>query len=788
MPAVANTIRGTLRECVHMKHDKSWSIVIMDDDSKCTGPPPIDGWQKGAEYILAGKWVETENFGRQYQFKSVSLAIPVTPEGLKSYLRKVAPGVGAAIAERIWTAYGENCCEILRTDPAKVAEEISGISDTKARDIAKVLENAKNTEYVNIQLASLLDGYGFRNSVYSDVYRLWGIEAANKIRRNPFYLLTHNIPSVGFRRVDKLYCDLYANNKKKLDRILRQGLCGWWTMRRDNSGNSWLHHRDLQRGILEQMQPREYNFDRIMKFMKRAGFVFTREHKGTLYVTDNAKYWCEQNVARRIAAKMAEQIPPIPKPDEDSDLSPHQLEQVYVCANTNIGILCGTPGTGKTFTSACIIKSLLNAGYDVGMAAPTGKAAVRITAALTAMGVRDIKASTIHTMLEPHFNDQGHMSFKHNEDNPLPYDVVIIDEASMLDMPLFNSLLSAIPRGCRLLLVGDQYQLPPVGWGQPLTDLIRHGTEFGIGIGELTEIYRNAGGIVKACQDIKNGTMPAFAKKFIPGDKDSNFLLMPSENKDLIIQRLMRLMDVMISRGDSLTDIQIITATNGLRCEVNTLIQERYNPQGWPIEGNRFRQGDKAIILKNKKMRGCTGHVDWNTVNTLPKNSLVYAANGDVGKVIQALPNATYIQLVNPERTVIAGSLKIEEEDANKRKDRLAEPVNSDSVAQVDLAYAITGHKSQGSGYKYVIILVEPGFGAMQVMSRQWLYTATSRGEEFTIFIGDEKVIAQVLKRICNTRLTFLPDAIHDNVARLKDANNGTDAQDNLEVPVYDSD
>ncbi len=788
---MTNILRGILRQRIHVNDQSTWSVVIMDDPqgnaAKCTGPVPYDGWKKGQEYVLAGQWVDTLNHGRQFQFKSVAEALPVTPEGIKSYLAKVCTGVGGKIADKIYHAFGNESCEILRTNPKRVSDEIQGLSQAKAEQIQKELQDAHLTENVNIQLSSLLDGYGFRNSVYNAVYSEWGMEAANRIRRNPFCMLKNNIPSVGFRRVDQLYCDLYRQNEKRMVSVQRQALAGWWCMKSDSTGNAWMYEFHLRNGIIEQTKPNDqkYEFDKVMTFLRRSRYAYTREHEGKMYVTDSKKFWTEHRVAQMIAYKMVHSTP-WDIEIKSGRLSPHQLRNAQLCIAGPIGILCGTPGTGKTFTSAEMIRNLLTQGYRVRIAAPTGKAAVRCTAAMDALGIQ-LKATTIHTLLEPYFDNKGKMHFGVNKENQLDCDVVVIDEASMLDMPLFYALLQSIPLNTKLILVGDQYQLPPVGWGQPLTDLLTHSGAIGIGVGELTEIYRNCGGIVKACQRVKNGQVPKFAEKFDPADPDTNCIFMECKSEEGIIVRLDNLLTAMMARGDSLSDIQVIVATNDMKTRVNSLIQSKFNFKQHPTAGNRFRVDDKAIILRNKRIKGVDGHCHWQQIDDLPDGYNVYVANGDVGRVIQVGPNSTYIQLDNPERTVLTGAAK-EQTDEPKRKDRLAEPLRSeDSAPQVDLAYAITGHKSQGSGYKYVIILLEPGFGAAQVMSRQWFYTALSRGEEITICIGMNKTVFEVVQKVSNQRITFLPnkilDMINENVQELTD---GTDAQDDLEVPVCD--
>ena len=773
---MTNTFKGQLRRVRYVKDDSSWAVVVMEGNQIACGPPPAGGFAIGAEYVLAGRWVENEKFGRQFKYTSISLAVPVTCEGVIAYLQKTCDGIGPTIARRIWELYGEESCEALRANPDDVAANVKGLSSARASAAAEVLRERMALEEVNIQLSSLLDGYGFRSTVYNDVLEKWGVDAARRIRSNPFCLLTDRIPSVGFRRVDKLYCDLNVGNPAKLQATKRLAIAGWWSIKNDGSGHTWYNVNKINMA-LKELGVEQWDLNKILTLLRRAKWVEVREFNGQQYVTDSDRAHCERHVAAMLAEHMSAPLDLVRLASQGS-LTNHQYNKANIALSTPIGILCGTPGTGKTFTAGRIVREL-SKRYLVAVAAPTGKAAVRCTAALEQCG-SNIVATTVHTLLAPRFN-AGRMTFTYNAENLLPYDVVVIDESSMMDMPLFRSLLCALHPLARLLLVGDPYQLPPVGWGQPMNDLIKHGR---VGIGELTEIHRNSGAIVVGCQKIKSGFVPIFPERFVPGDPSTNLLHMQASGENATLSALLSALHKCVDKSIDLSKVQVIVPTNdsGLlgRSNLNILLQNQFNPNGYRVEGNRFRVGDKAIILKNRIVPGISGRV---AVHEVRDWSEVYVANGDVGRVVEVTARNTWIHIVNPDRTIRVGPAIVREEK-EARKDRLAEPKSEENSSfDFDLAYAITCHKSQGSGYPFVFVILDPAFGAKSVTSRQWIYTATSRAEELCMWIGDKKIAKEMIGKVANYRMSFLTDEIDALVGEYSD---GTEASNGVAVPVCD--
>ena len=395
-------------------------------------------------------------------------------------------------------------------------------------------------------------------------------------------------------------------------------------------------------------------------------------------------------------------------------LNPEQQEAVETLSGPLL-VLAGA-GTGKTFCVAAIVRRLIDAGCKIGVCAPTGKAAIRATESMAAAGL-ELTARTIHSMLRPTGTEGGEFIFEHGEDLPLPYDCLVVDEASMIDLPLMRSLLRARRRGTPLLLVGDLAQLPPVGYGAPLRDIVASGL---VPYAFLSEIHRNAGAIAQGCKDIRLGNMPS-----VHG-KGENLILRETN------QQLADAVTVgrqLADRGlDPIWDYQVIVALNEngdlSRKKVNDILQAEFSP-GSGKKGYPFRDGDKVMCLQN------------GSYQTVDKKE-VYGANGSVGRVVDMSDGFTIIRMNGND-------LKI----SNKVKDGWT------------LAYAISCHKSQGSQYPYVATLLDPA--ARRVTSREWIYTAISRAETKSICLGPMSLMRSMVRRkTIDGRKTFMSEIIRE--------------------------
>jgi len=423
-------------------------------------------------------------------------------------------------------------------------------------------------------------------------------------------------------------------------------------------------------------------------------------------------------------------------------LSEHQSTQWEYASPRPLGLLTGTPGTGKTYTVGAVVKTLCDriGGGSIAICAPTGKAAVRLGESLRRVGV-SIQPRTIHSLLEIGRNghDGDGWGFQRNESNPLDERVVIVDEASMLDTDLAASLLRACGPGAHVLLVGDPYQLPPVGHGAPLRDMIAAG----LPRGHLSEIRRNAGMIVRACASIKDGKQFETCATFAP-ESGQNLKHIEAAEPPQQLAELERVYAA-IKLGvkfSGLFNVQVVVPTNKSgdlgRKEVNQRLQCLLNPGGEAALPNPFRVGDKIICLKN----------GWHPQEVT--NLEAYVANGEIGQVVAVHARLTHARFTSPHRVIRIPMGKPREGEEEEG-----------AGCDFDLGYAITCHKSQGSEWPCVIILADPSPGARRVCTREWIYTAISRASQLCITIGKESVLQQMVARVSlEKRKTFLVEEI----------------------------
>lgn len=455
-------------------------------------------------------------------------------------------------------------------------------------------------------------------------------------------------------------------------------------------------------------------------------------------------------------------------PSSNSGLSNHQREQLGKCTATPVGVLGGSPGTGKTFASAMVIKDIVGryGTSQVAVAAATGKAAQRITEAMLEHGLTDIPATTIHRLLGVSRNghDKGGWGFIHNRANPLQKKFIFIDEASMLSCPLAASLLEACQPGTHLLFIGDFAQLPPVEHGAPLRDMIAAGLPYG----ELTEIHRNAGDLVIACRDLKEGR-PFTPSQNLDTANGKNLLHLEAARPSLALGALSSLIRNVPAGINPAWDIQVLCAVNEksdvARKSLNRILQGILNPNGaTAAEGGHFRLDDKVICLTNgmlpllrcTNLAGCPDPEGQVSVDKglftcgacnrtwKPKEAISdFVANGEIGRVVLVAKGAIHVAFESPLRTVrVAGEW----------------------LRDFDLAYAITTHKSQGSQWPYIICMADDSNGADHVTSWEWWRTALSRAQTACFTIGRKSAIdRQCRKSALAPRKTFLAEMLKEH-------------------------
>ena len=429
-----------------------------------------------------------------------------------------------------------------------------------------------------------------------------------------------------------------------------------------------------------------------------------------------------------------------PDPDTISMISDHQRDQLHEALISRIAILGGSPGTGKTFATAQVIKTLLASGkvspLDIAIGCPTGKAAVRLNETMNAAGV-NLRARTWHSLLG--YSDAG---FEHHEENQWPFRILIGDESSMLDTSLMRAIFAARPRGCHVLLVGDVNQLPPVGRGAPFRDIIASQV---CGYGELRQIMRNSGGIVEACAAIRDEQ---------PWSEGDNLKIIEATNPVSQVNELIATLERLPANIDPVWDCQVLVAVNERselsRKAINARLQDVLNDNP-EVKGSPFRLDDKIVCLKNGRYTAIEADDDAN----MNDGRQVYVANGELGQVVEIEPKSFVAKLLSPYRLIRIPRAKSSDDGGEGE---------SGAGCNWDLAYGLSTHKSQGSEWPVVIVMLDDYRGASMVCDRSWLYTAISRARQQCILIGRKSTADAMCQRNnIHKRKTFLREQIQEN-------------------------
>jgi exodeoxyribonuclease V alpha subunit len=701
----------------------------------------------GNFYRFFGNYKKHPRYGEQFFFTSFCEQIILSKTGIVTYLKQ-CEGIGEKRAEQIYNLFGENSMEAIKNCDNNLFS-IKGLTNGIVEQAAQKLKSMEATQAVTIELHDLLDGSGMPKRLRNLLINQYGTNAANIVRNNPFILMTYF--GVGFNLADELY--------KKLNLPLnspdRQGWFLWNMIYRDNSGSIWIDRKQLERRFRKEIG-NGADFQKALDFGNEKNFYALSRQDQFIADTNNAA--TELEIAQKIDKILRNENIEWSNLSLGDDLTPHQVEELRKATRKKIGILSGAPGTGKTFTLVRLINLL--GTKNVLVCAPTGKAAVRITQTLTDYGI-GLDARTIHATLGC-IPDNGNFYFLHNESNPFEEEFVIVDESSMIDIELFRDLLRAIGEHTHLLLVGDPDQLPPVGIGAPLRDLIAAG----IPNGHLTEIIRNEGNIVTACHLIRK------QKYFIPVQ---NCMATPEKNLVNInkISAIETTMKTIIGNRTA-NDIQFIVAVNKKTSvcleNINSIAKTIFNPSAFTkgmlndvkneAAGKRIDVGDKVICNKNGVVLIINdSETKTNKVEDFEDNNekLCSIANGDIGTIISFNNTGATIQL---NKVIIQVPFSGEERD-----------ITTDNF---NLAYGITAHRSQGSEWPVVAIFLDESYNAKSICDRHWLYTAISRAKSECYLIGNIKIANAMIDRSNMwLRKTFLVEEIqnlqwNDFVATLK--------------------
>jgi exodeoxyribonuclease V alpha subunit len=701
-------------------------------------------------------------YGTQFNFNSFVEEQPADEDSIIAYLetcRKPERGsITRRVALALFEAFGVTAIERLKADPVGTAATVKQWDVAKAALAAEYLSAQAGTQSCKLDLITLLNGRGFPKKTTDRAIKLWGAAAARVVRQDPYELT--KLAGIGFKGADKLYCDLARQEAKSdeeyqmaLAAIHRQGLCAAYAVSSESrqSGSTWLAVGFAKAAVLANVSRIHATPDKAIDWAISEGKLVVRD--GFVAVARMALH--ELEIAEFITGSepgndwpsidLIESMAPADKP-----LSDHQIGAILIATNHDrVGCLQGSPGVGKTFCVASIVKAVIQRfGRDsIAVCAPTGKAAVRVAQSMLSNGV-DLPASTIHRLLQVEGEGGDGWSFHFNEQNPLPFRFLIIDESSMIDVDLLASLLRACTPSTHILFVGDTGQLAPVGHGRPFFDLQQV-----IPTGKLTEIRRNSGRIVKACAEIRDRNSITFSEKLdIDGGENLILIQCSDEDQPQILEQLIAKIDAQQIGPRKLSlidDLQVLTGKNDgspvARKPLNKMLQQVLNPDGDRIQGNPFRVNDKIVDLKNGKYPDAED-----------QNEEHFVANGELAKAKDIKPGRMVVEVADPKRSILICHAPVQE---NEKGIDDSENTAKGAVGDWDLGYALSVHRSQGSQWKFAIVMVDSK--GQMVQSRNWLFTAISRAEIATFVIGQKQVVNAMLKRDgISGRKTFLVERI----------------------------
>lgn len=722
------TVRATLTEIRWQSGNRMIAKANLDPESRYG----LDGKRRpvnvtilgtmadprvGQEYELTG----TFSFNAKYRthelrFESYRTLLPSDTSGIVTYLINVAKWVGPVTAEALVEAFGADTLTVIEYEPDKVAAAgIAGLTDARVREMQDTLLANKELESAQVELVGMLGGV-IGHATVAKVLTKWGREAPARVRANPYDLT--EIHGVGFRTADavaqKLGIALNSPNRHRAAvlYLLEEVAAG--------EGHTVV---DVNRLAMEGQRLIGSWRPETVTELAEAGLVWTDRKR----VAHMEYHLAEKYVADRLARMATDPVAESDWPGvELAGLADDQVAAVQKFNTSNVLLLVGAPGTGKTFTVARIVESMGTLQVPIYLCAPTGKGAKQMEVAL---GGGNWTASTVHALLGATINEDGDFSFAITKDSPLEPGLFVLDEASMCDVGLMAAFLSGVPDGSRLLIVGDHYQLPSVGPGAVLRDLI----DAGLPHYELTEIKRNAGRIVLACHAIKNGQTPDPAAKLdLPAGANWRHLETSDEATTMAYIRELLEHKLEVMGVDPVWGAQIISPVNergGLSCDaLNAMACEVLN-ENPRAKGQPFAAGDKVVRCKNAEVKGFL-HGD-------ELDSKIRVVNGDLGTVIEVSDEDTVVNFRYPGRTAHL-----------PRKDH-----------HLKLAYAMTCHKLQGSECEVVILPVSTAMAHLPMVNREWLYTAFSRAKKFLITLGEIAALPVMIRKVGNrSRVTRMAE------------------------------
>ena len=719
------TIEGYVDHIIYRNQENGYtvaSLIVDGEELTCVGT--FQALSEGETICGKGRYTEHPSYGQQFSIYSYETVVPQDAFAIERYLGSGAiKGIGAALAARIVRKFGDDTLRIIEEEPERLAE-VKGISERKAREIAEQVE-----EKADMRKAMMfLQKYGISQTLGVKIYQQYKQDMYRILKENP-YKMAEDINGIGFKMADEIASRIGIHTDS--DYRIRSGLL-YILLLATGEGHVYLPKKLLLERAQQLLGVQADYMEKHLTDLSIDRKIVIKEietnHTGKQQVIYASQYYqIELHTAQMLhelnvkdtaeEEVLQEKIKQIQRA-EKIDLDEKQQEAIKEAVRNGLMVITGGPGTGKTTTINAIIRYFEMEGLDIYLAAPTGRAAKRMTEAT------GYEAKTIHRLLEltgiPE-ESSARVHFERNAQNPLEADVIIIDEMSMVDIFLMHALLSAVVTGTRLILVGDVNQLPSVGPGSVLKDIIRSG-EFPVV--ELTKIFRQASqsDIVVNAHKINQGI------PIVLDNKSMDFFFLKRYDANVIISVVITLIQKKLPKFVNAQpyDIQVLTPMRkgllGVE-RLNGILQQYLNPpekeKKEKEHGNGlFREGDKVMQIKNNYQ------IEWEVrgLYGIPVEKGVGVFNGDTGILREINTFAETVTVEFDERRFVEYSFK--------------------QLDELELAYAITIHKAQGSEYPAVIIPLLGG--PKMLMNRNLLYTAVTRARKCVTLVGDEKTFEEM--------------------------------------------
>ena len=712
-------LAGYVEHIIYRNADNGYTVLNLvsgEEEITCVGI--FSAIAEGENIEASGDYTDHPTYGKQFKVESFEEKAPEDEEAIERYLGSGAiRGIGLALAARIVRRFKADTFRIIEEEPERLAE-VKGISERKAMEIADQVNEKRDLRQAMI----FLQQYGITMNLAVKVYQQYGQEVYGIIRENP-YRLADDIEGVGFRTADEIA--VRVGIRMDSDFRIRSGIL-YVLLQASTEGHTYLPEEELTRRTGQLLEVGEEQIEKQYMDLAIERKIIMKQGENQTQIYAASFYYMEANTATMLKQlnvsyevpdlEIEERVRRIEK-QTGMELDEHQMTAVKEAVRNGLLIITGGPGTGKTTTINTIIKYFEMEGLDIFLAAPTGRAAKRMSE------TTGFEARTIHRMLELNGGVDGAAGFERNEQNPLDADVIIIDEMSMVDISLMHALLKAVAVGTRLILVGDVNQLPSVGPGSVLRDIIR---SHECNVVMLTKIFRQAStsDIIVNAHKINQG------EEVTLDNKSMDFFFLKRYDADVIISVVLQLIKQKLPKFVDATpyDIQVLTPMRkgllGVE-RLNGILQRYLNPPS-PQKREKehgdilFREGDKIMQTRNNYQ------LEWEirTKYGLSVDKGTGVFNGDMGIVREINDFAETMTVEFDEGRMVEYPYKL--------------------LDELELAYAITIHKSQGSEYPAVVIPLLSG--PSMLMNRNLLYTAVTRARKCVTLVGNEVTFAQMVQ------------------------------------------